>query len=242
MQLECALHTFPLRELLDLCIRSLITGAVEVETPAGCHRIFVRAGRIYHAESPTETGFDAIWPLFELADAPFTFRAGLSSHERTIDERPARMLLRAQCMASEWKTIRPVIASLDVVPHLVVPENIEAVKVDEEHWTTLCLADGVHTIREIAAEAGVEHVDACRILIRLYKRGLVRLDQQRPRTPIAPLRPKPSLLQASNHEGAASFFARLLADLPADGMPKENTHASERAAQVDSIVRLLSAG
>jgi hypothetical protein len=242
MQLECSLSTFPLRELLELCIRSMITGAVDVDAPDGSYRVFVRGGRIYHAESPSETGLDALWPLFDLTDGRFRFRAGLSSRERTIDERPASLLTRAQRLAAEWRTIRPAIASLDVVPQLVVPENIETVRIDEEYWTVLCLADGMRTIREIAAEAGVEHVDVCRVLIRLHKRGLVSLDRQRPREPRLSTRLKQPLFQAAGDEANSStFFARLLAALPPDQVATTTGAAGERAQQIDAIVHMLNA-
>ncbi len=240
MQLECALTTFPLRELLDLCVRSLITGAVEVEAPAGFHRVLVQGGRIDHAESPRECGFDALWPLFELADAPFRFHAGLSSPERTIDEHAPGLLARAQRIAAEWRSIRPIIANLDVVPQLVVPDTREMVRIDEEHWSILCLADGMRTVREIAAEVGVEAVDACRILLRLHKRGLVRLDQQGwgDLHRIASRLKPPLSFGSSQEASAASYFARLAA-LPVEHANGGVMQSSERAAQVEAIVRLL---
>ena len=242
MQLQCNFSTFPLRDLLDLCVRSVITGAVEVDAPAGVHRVFVRAGRIYHAEGPRETGFEALWPLFELSDAPFHFRAGLSSHERTMDERAPSLLARAQRTAGEWKAFRPVIASLDVVPQLIVPDDIATVKIDEEHWSILSLADGLRTIREIAVEAGIEHVDACRTLLRLHKRQLVRLDQQRRwDARLTAAQPRQPLFYAAHQEaGNASFFARLMAAIPPEQFKDDTGQDYERSAQVEAIINMLS--
>lgn len=245
MQLECALRTFPLHELLDLCIRTVITGAVEVDTPAGCHRVFLRGGRIYHAESPRDRGFDALWPLFEITDSQFRFRSGLSSPDRTIDERSTILLQRAERVAAEWRAIRPMIASLDVMPQLVVPEDMEMVTIDEELWAVLCLADGVRTIREIAAEASIEPIDACRILVRLHRRGLMRLDQQRrydARTLLARIKPA---AVASEEPADASFFTRLLAALPPEALQRPDLAAAaqppDHLPQVDAIMRLLNA-
>lgn len=243
MQLQCNFSTFPLRDLLDLCVRSMIAGAVEVDAPAAVHRVFVRAGRIYHAEGPREKGFEALWPLFELTDTAFHFRAGLSSPEHTIDERAPSLLARAQRTAGEWKAFRPVIASLDVVPRLIVPEDADMVKIDEEHWSILCLADGIRTIREIAVEAGVEHVDACRTLLRLHKRQLVRLDHQRRwDARLTAAEPRQPLFYAAPQEsGNDAFFARLMAAIPPDQLQDGAREGQERSAQVEAIINILSA-
>ncbi len=239
MQLECALTTFPLGELLDLCVRAGVAGAVEVDTPQGCHRVFVRSGRIYHAESPRQVGFDAFWPLFSLADGQFRFRHGLNSREHTIDERPSALIGRARRLAAEWQTICPTIASFDVVPELLVPEDLPTVRLDEEHWTVLSLADGVRTIREIAGEAFVEPIDACRILVRLHQRGLVRLERERTRqSPAAATPDQPAVVGATGELRDASYFARLLPAQQVTGA-FELGPMNERKAQVDAILRVL---
>ena len=175
MQLEATLALFPLREVLELALQNLFAGAVEIEAPDGWHRVYLRDGRLYHAESSKESGFDALWPLFELSDAPFRLVVGITSSETTIVERPAALLMRAERLAAEWKSIRPVIAHLDVVPELAAPGQPRPVTINHEHWAIVALIDGARTIREILTEELLDHLWACKVLLRLHRLGLVHM-------------------------------------------------------------------
>lgn len=268
MQLDGFLSRFALRELLELSVTSLVSGAIEVHAPAGTHRIFFVEGQCVHATSPSASGFDALWPLFELSDAPFRFVAGLSARERTLHEPAAQLIDQAQELAMQWLTIRPYIPHLQVVPQLVTPANGEQVRIYEEDWPVLSWVDGTRTIAEIARVAMLDPIEVCTGLLRLKDRGLVSLCQmetsvgtQPPISAPAPAAPQRQPALASMTTKPKSFFARLLTDAPeelftsvplptaeqpADAAPAalNETAPAESAAstgttEYDDILRLL---
>jgi hypothetical protein len=222
MQLDGFLSRFALRELLELSAASLVSGAIEVHAPAGTHRIFFVEGRCVHATSPTASGFDALWPLFELNDAPFRFVAGLSASERTLHEPTPQLIEQAQELAMQWLTIRPQIPHLEIVPQLTTPANGEQVRIYEEDWPVLSWVVGARTITEIAKAAILDPIEVCIGLLRLRDRGLVNFCQQQvmgaSQTAEASPAPAPAAAQkpalATMAAKPTSFFARLLNDAP----------------------------
>jgi hypothetical protein len=223
MQLEGLLSRFALRELLELSIISLVTGAIEVQAPAGVHRIFFVQGRCVHASSPDAQGFEALWPLFELQDAPFRFVAGYTTPERTITESTPDIVERAESLARQWTKIRPYIPHLDIVPEMVMPANGEQVRIYEEDWPILSGVDGSRTVAEVAHHAVLDPLEACISLIRLKYRGLVKLERRRAAQPPAQAKaisavskPTSRLKTTSAPAQQSSFFARLLVDVPQD--------------------------
>jgi hypothetical protein len=266
MQLEGFLSRFALRELLELSIISLVTGAVEVEAPAGTCRIFFVEGRCVHACSPDAQGFDALWPLFELKDAPFRFVAGCTTTERTIHDSTNTVIDQAEALARQWSKIRPYIPYLDIVPELVTPANGEQVRIYEEDWPILSGVDGIRTVAEVADHAVRDQMEVCIGLIRLKERGLLKLSRRRPAEPAKidtfPTAPKPmAKIKAANTPAPQqSFFARLLVSVPQDALrpvvpaeqvlapvedalaaPAEEAAPDPEQAEYDDILRLLRA-
>lgn len=254
MQLEGLLSRFPLRELLDLCVTSLVNGAIEIETPTGTARLFFVEGQCVHAESPETTGFEAIWPLFELADAPFRFAAGLQTTQRSVVEPTTDVVARAQALVARWSRIRPYISDLKLVPTLAVPPEADQIRIYEEDWPVLSCVDGARTIEQIAQRAVLDPLEVCEALLRLRARGLVSLERKPvshqlttradPPTPPSTTHvahessPEPARLTHSE-----SFFARLLAELPVATAPTiaEERAIPERPLDTEDILRVLRA-
>ena len=253
MQLDGFLSRFALRELLELSVASLVSGAIEVQTPSGTHRIFFKEGRCVHATSPDANGFDAIWPLFELDDAPFRFVAGCVAYEQTITEPTLQVIDQAEALARQWSTIRPHIPHLEVVPQLVTPSNGEHVRIYEEDWPVLSCVDGSRTIREIARAALLDPLEVCTGLLRLKERGLLTLNRQRavaepPAATPAAVESAPAPRATPAPRERASFFAKLLISLPEADLPPvpaASANVIENVPEIpieqDEILRLLRA-
>ncbi len=219
MQLEGYLSRFPLQELLELSVASLIDGAIEVQTPSGLHRLFFREGELTHATSPEASGLDAVWPLFELNDAPFRFVAGATTRERSIGEPTLQIIEQAILLAQQWATVRPYISSLAVVPGLVSPVNGDQVRIFEEDWPILSSVDGVRSIADVARRASRDPLEVCIGLLRLKERGLVSLsERQAAHEPLPSLPPvaESSMPRPTKAAPQKSFFAKLLTGVPED--------------------------
>lgn len=223
MQLDGLLSRFPLRELLELSVASLVNGVIEVQAPSGVYHLFFVEGNLVHAISPEASGFDALWPLFELSEAPFRFVAGATTQERTFAEPTLHVIDQAMQVAQRWSAVRPLIPRLDIVPELVSPVKGDHVRIFEEDWPILSSVDGTRTIADVARKALLDPLEVCIGLLRLKERGLVQL--RKPGVPAQKqqLRPVATDPQAevvappvSQRKQQPSFFAKLLNAAPAE--------------------------
>lgn len=222
MQLDGNLSRFSLRELLELSAASLVNGAIEVHAPSGTHRIVFVQGCCVHATSPDANGFDAIWPLFELRDAPFQFVTGVTVRDRTITQPIDVVIKQAETLARQWLKIRPHIPNLEIIPELITPANGEQVRIFEEDWPILSWVDGTRTIAAIARSAVRDPIEVCIGLLRLRERGLLTLTR---RAPAVDLCPTPAVADMQRAVASAptaparkqsSFFAKFLVAMPDD--------------------------
>jgi hypothetical protein len=222
MQLEGFLSRFSLRELLELCVASLVNGAIEVQAPSGMYRLYFVAGECVHAASPDAAGQEAIWPLFELSDAPFRFVAGLTTSERTITASTREVIDTAEAVARRWSTIRPHISRLDIVPVFAMPSDGEQVRIFEEDWPVLSCVDGTRTIKEVAERAVLDPSEVCAALLRLKERGLVHLQEQSDSVPRQPAVPAPKLVESIREapaKGAGPTVETVAPVVPSTGLP-----------------------
>lgn len=258
MQLEGNLARVPLRELLELCAASLVTGMLEVDTPAGRTHLFFVEGACVHASAPGATGFEAIWPLFELSEADFRFVAGVQVPERSVVEPLAEVITRAAELAQRWARLRPHIPHLDLVPTFAVPAGGEQVRIYEEDWPVLSCVDGTRTIAEIARRAVLDPCEVCEALLRLRARGLIHFTERRaPALSSAEEMVEQAAATCSEdapprlreRDARAGFFARLLAELPVVSraepptaptpQPPASPAAPAEQLSPDDILRLL---
>lgn len=220
MQLDGFLSSFPLSELLELSVASMINGAIEVYAPAGLHRLFFVEGTLVHATSPDASGFDAFWPLFELGDAAFRFVASAAPTERTITEPVRPLIAQAAALARQWSAIRPDVSSLNIVPELVSPAHGEHVRIFEEDWPILSSVDGQRSIAAVAQHAKLDAIEVCVGLVRLKERGLVQFCGPRPAVELlappedAPVESEVVVPAPSAPDPAVGYFARLLGNVP----------------------------
>lgn len=234
MQLDGYLSSFSLPELLELCVASLVNGAIEIHAPAGMYRLFFCEGALVHATSPDASGFEAFWPLFELGEARFRFVAGATPHERTITEPTRPLIAQAAALAQQWSTIRPQVPHLGIVPEMVSPANAEHVRIYEEDWPILSAIDGVRSIAEVARRAQLDRIQVCVGLLRLKERGLIRFAEARavvenaltiepepaaPPVSVLPQPPAPSSAVPQRATPGVGFFARLLVNVPDEALP-----------------------
>lgn len=242
MQLDGLLSRVALRDLLELSVASLVSGAIEVHAPAGVHRIFFVQGACVHATSPSASGFDALWPLFELSDAAFRFVAGATTVERTITDPADEIIGRAEALARQWSALRPHIPHLDLVPQFATPANSEQVQIFEEDWPILSWVDGTRTITQIVHAAMLDPLEVCGGLLRLKERGLVAWAERRvvlgaPDAPPAVVQqPKLAAMQPKQQ---TSFFAKLLHNAPTDLL--ESPVATDTQAHVEAAHQAATA-
>lgn len=173
MQLESTLAQFPLDELIELAIATVVTGVIEVGPGGAAGRIFCRDGRLYHVTTRTHEGFDALCQLFEEHDAPFCFVSGVTSDTITLWHDSSTLVSQAKQQAQRWQHVRKYIHDLNWVPMLLDKESHTNVQISESTWPILAVVNGQHSIAEIAIALGQVPLEVCAGLYELQQQGVI---------------------------------------------------------------------
>lgn len=138
---------------------------------------------------------DAIFNLLQWDVGTFTFNEGvISSQEVGLSVSVENLIMESARRLDEWEVIQRKIPSLDVVVRLAQtpPEDTVEINIRPEEWTLLVLADGVRTVRDIAAATERAEFDACKIIYGLVTAGLLEV----PGRPTVPSEEEPSRLSS----------------------------------------------
>ena len=72
-----------------------------------------------------------------------------------------------------WADLLPVVGGLDAIPALSAGAAPDSLSLDPLTWALLCKVDGVRSVRDLAAEGGLSHLEAARTIASLVERGVL---------------------------------------------------------------------
>lgn len=119
---------------------------------------------------------DAIFNLLQWDMGTFAFELDeVSPQEIGLSVSVENLLMESSRRLEEWEVIQRKIPSLDVVVRMspTPPEDAMEINIKPEEWTLLVLADGVRTVRDIAAATERSEFEACKIIYGLVTAGLL---------------------------------------------------------------------
>ncbi|MBW3589104.1 MAG: DUF4388 domain-containing protein [Actinobacteria bacterium] len=119
---------------------------------------------------------DAIFNLLQWDMGTFSFQADETSpQEIGLSVSVENLIMENSRRLEEWEVIQRKIPSLDVIVRMspTPPEDVMEINIKPEEWTLLVLADGVRTVRDIAAATERSEFDACKIIYGLVTAGLL---------------------------------------------------------------------
>jgi hypothetical protein len=119
---------------------------------------------------------DAIFNLLQWDRGNFAFEAGESSPQEVgLSVSVENLIMENSRRLEEWEVIQRKIPSLDVIVRMspTPPEDVMEINIKPEEWTLLVLADGLRTVRDIAAATERSEFEACKIVYGLVTAGLL---------------------------------------------------------------------
>lgn len=119
---------------------------------------------------------DAIFNLLQWDMGNFSFDVDeVSPQEIGLSVSVENLLMESSRRLEEWEVIQRKIPSLDVVVRMspTPPEDAMEINIKPEEWTLLVLADGIRTVRDIAAATERSEFEACKIIYGLVTAGLL---------------------------------------------------------------------
>jgi hypothetical protein len=244
VKLEGRLNTFPLRELLEMILHSSVTGVLNVYWTQGSSQIYFRDGQPYHATSNPAVGVDAIAAIFEHPEASFAFVSDNTSEAESIWGDPLDLIDRAERLAARWQRVRNSVASMDLIPKLVMKQSDVMAYVSREYWPICQGIDGERTLASLAAELAWEPIAFAEAVAQLLAEDAIML--HRPAA-VPAFADSPSAATAGKAKGKG-LFDRLMANV---AVPDENLSSASQpeaapqsngavsANPSDAILRML---
>lgn len=140
---------------------------------------------------------DAIFNLLQWDIGGFSFDEGETSpQEIGLSVSVENLIMESSRRLEEWEVIRRKLPSLDVVVRMspTPPDDSVEINIKPDEWTLLVLADGVRSVRDIAAATERSEFDACKIIYGLVTAGLLDVSSGR----VVPSNEEPSRMSPSD--------------------------------------------
>jgi len=155
------------------------TGVLTVKAPpAGKGLIGLNAGRFCLAQASTighESLEDALVEILSWSDGAYSFEAGEeveADGDLLIDV--ATVLADVAKQQAEWEEIKKEIPSLKAKVELIVEIGADAVELTGREWMMVALIGRSATIEELQKELKLSPLAACRDLLGMSRKGLIR--------------------------------------------------------------------
>jgi len=187
MSFQGSLHELQLLDVIQLVSASGKTGKFTLVRDEEQGTVFLKQGRIVHAEVGDIAGDEAVHVLASWSSGEFQFLPGEESPVVSISKSNARLLMEAAHQHDEWRVLSRKVPGIDFVPTLASAEAGRPVTLSPIEWSLIVRIDGKKSVRELARESGSSSFDAAKLLYGLVTADLVVMQPpRRERTPSGP--------------------------------------------------------
>jgi hypothetical protein len=182
MSFQGSIQELPVPDIIQLVSVSGKTGMFMLARGSERGYIFLRGGRIVHAELGGLTGEEAVYALAIWSTGDFQFTPGKEVETLSIDKTNTSLLMEAARRLDEWKVLARKIPGVDYVPVLKTREVGEPVSLSPPEWNLITRIDGIRTVEELARATASNSFDTAKILYGLVTSDLIAM---RPRDTVA---------------------------------------------------------
>lgn len=173
MSFQGSISELPVPDIIQLVSVSGKTGMFLLLRGAERGSIYLRNGRIVHAEVDGVSGEEAVYALAIWATGDFQFTPGKESETVTIDKTNTSLLMEAARRLDEWKVLARKIPGVDHIPVLKPRELGEPVTLSPPEWNLVIRIDGRKTVEELARATSSNSFDTAKVLYGLVTSDLV---------------------------------------------------------------------
>lgn len=200
MSFQGSIQELPVPDIIQLVSVSGKTGMFMLMRGPERGYIYLRSGRIVHAEIGGVSGEEAVYALAIWATGDFQFTPGKESDATTIDKTNTSLLMEAARRLDEWKVLARKIPGVDHIPVLKPRDLGEPVTLSPPEWNLVIRIDGRKTVEELARATSSNSFDTAKVLYGLVTSDLVDM---RPNTAPRAAAPAPAPAPAAPETPAA---------------------------------------
>ena len=175
MSFQGSIQELPVPDIIQLVSVSGKTGMFMLVRGTERGYIYLRNGRIVHAELGGLSGEEAVYALAIWSTGDFQFTPGKENDSVTIEKTNTSLLMEAARRLDEWKVLSRKIPGVDAVPVLKPRELGEAVTLSPPEWNAVMRIDGRRTVEEVARATGSNSFDTAKVLYGLVTADLVEM-------------------------------------------------------------------
>ena len=175
MSFQGSIQELPVPDIIQLVSVSGKTGMFMLVRGTERGYIYLRNGRIVHAELGGLSGEEAVYALAIWSTGDFQFTPGKENDSVTIEKTNTSLLMEAARRLDEWKVLGRKIPGVDAVPVLKPRELGEAVTLSPPEWNAVMRIDGRRTVEEVARATGSNSFDTAKVLYGLVTADLVEM-------------------------------------------------------------------
>lgn len=187
MSFQGSLRELQLADIVQLVSSSGKTGKFTLVHDDEQGELYLKQGRIVHAQVGDVAGDEAVYLLASWASGDFSFTPDAETDRVTIQKSNTRLIMEAAHQHDEWRVLARKIPGLAAVPTLTSPEAGRPVTLSPVEWRQIVAIDGKKSIRELARESGTSSFEVAKTLYGLVTAGLVEMrPPARERTPLEP--------------------------------------------------------
>jgi Domain of unknown function (DUF4388) len=175
MSFQGSIQELPVPDIIQLVSVSGKTGMFMLARGSERGFIYLRNGRIVHAELGALSGEEAVYALAIWSTGDFRFTPGKETESVTIEKTNTSLLMEAARRLDEWKVLARKIPGVDYVPVLKPREVGEAVTLSPPEWNLVIRIDGRRTVEELARATDSNSFDTAKVLYGLVTADLVEM-------------------------------------------------------------------
>ncbi len=175
MSFQGSIQELPVPDIIQLVSVSGKTGMFMLVRGGERGYIYLRNGRIVHAELGNLKGEEAVYALAIWSSGDFQFSPGRENETITIEKTNTSLLMEAARRLDEWKVLARKIPGVEYVPTLKEREMGEPITLSPPEWNLVTHIDGRRTVEELARAMGSNSFDTAKVLYGLVTADLVEM-------------------------------------------------------------------
>lgn len=173
MTFQGSIQELPVPDIIQLVSVSGKTGMFMLVRGAERGYIYLRNGRIVHAEMGGVTGEEAVYALAIWSTGDFQFTPGKETETSTIDKTNTSLLMEAARRLDEWKVLARKVPDVDHVPVLKPRSMGEPVTLSPPEWNLVIRIDGRKSVEELSRTTNSSSFETAKVLYGLVTGDLV---------------------------------------------------------------------
>jgi Domain of unknown function (DUF4388) len=187
MSFQGSLRELQLADIVQLVATSGKTGKFTLVREDEQGAVYVKDGRIVHAQLGDIVGEEAVHGLASWSTGEFHFAPEEETDAVSIYKSNARLLMEAAHQHDEWRVLAHKVPGPDYVPTLTSADAGRPVTLSPPEWGLIVRIDGQKNVRELAREAETSSFEVAKLLYALVTANLVEMrTPPRERTPSGP--------------------------------------------------------